>query len=79
MRRLMMALLIAALLGLAVPAAALADAGAPGSTFPEQPGTPPACEIVTTNPGTGVGGHASPSQTALQILNGLLTDACFGG
>lgn len=79
MKRLMIAVLTAALLGLALPAAALADAGAPGSTFPEQPGTPPACGVVTTNPGIGFGGHARPSQTAVQILDGLLADACFGG
>jgi hypothetical protein len=79
MKRVILAALTAALLGLAVPAVALADAGAPGSTFPEQPGAPPACAVVTTNPGTGFGGHARPSQTALQILNGLVADACFGG
>lgn len=79
MKRLIMAVLTAAILGLTLPAAALADAGAPGSTFPEQPGAPPACGVVTTNPGTGLGGHAGPSQTAMQILNGLVADACFGG
>jgi len=79
MKRLVMAVLTAALLGLTLPAAALADAGAPGSTFPEQPGAPPACDVVVANPGIGLGGHARPSQTAIQILNGLLGDACFGG
>lgn len=62
---------------------AFADAGAPGSTFPEQPGSHPqtACGAVTSNPGTGAGGsagaHASP--TAGAITMGLLVDACFGG
>ena len=57
---------------------ALADPGAPGTTFPEQPGTHPqtACTAVTTNPGQGIP-HASP--TAVEILNGLVADACFGG
>jgi hypothetical protein len=60
---------------------ALADAGAPGTTFPEQPGThgQTACTAVTTNPGTGVGGAAMPSPTAAAIVTGLLQDACFGG
>jgi hypothetical protein len=57
---------------------ALADAGAPGTTFPEQPngnvGT--GCTAVTTNPGSGLGGHAHFSDTAVGILGGLLTDAC---
>jgi hypothetical protein len=60
----------------------LADAGAPGTTFPEQPGTHPAtaCASVTSNPGTGAGGefgqNASPK--AVVITTGLLVDACFG-
>ena len=59
---------------------ALADAGAPGTTFPEQPGTPPGCEAVTTNPGTGPGGQGVVhfSDTAGGILGPLITDACFG-
>jgi hypothetical protein len=62
---------------------AVADRGAPGTTFPEQPngnvGT--ACAAVNTNPGTGVGGHAEAhlSPTAGVILTGLLEDACVGG
>src|SRR5215216_2809734 len=60
---------------------ALADAGAPGTTFPEQPPAVPGCEPVTTNPGTGPGGQAvlNFSDTAAGITGGLLTDACFGG
>ena len=60
---------------------ALADAGAPGTTFPEQPngnvGT--GCTAVTTNPGTGPGGAAvlNFSDTAAGILGPLITDACF--
>jgi hypothetical protein len=59
---------------------ALADAGAPGTTFPEQP--PPAgCEAVTTNPGTGIGGTSSlhAADIARNIQAGLIVDACFGG
>lgn len=62
---------------------ALADRGAPGTTFPEQPGGHPerACTAVTTNPGTGTGGQASQhgAPTAQAITAGLLTDACLGG
>jgi hypothetical protein len=70
-------------LSLATAGSVRADAGAPGSTFPEQPGThlQNACAVVGTNPGTGAGGvifdHASPN--ALAILNGLYTDNCLGG
>jgi hypothetical protein len=58
---------------------ALADAGAPGTTFPEQPGDSgaTACEAVVTNPGTGMDGHAAFSPTALAIVGGVITDACF--
>ena len=62
---------------------ALADAGAPGTTFPEQPGMHVAsgCAAVTTNPGTGTGGQfgMNASPTAVMITSGLLVDACFGG
>jgi len=62
---------------------ALADAGAPGTTFPEQPGTnvATACAAVTTNPGAGVGGQAALhlSPTAGGIVAGVVEDACFGG
>jgi hypothetical protein len=75
----MVSLMAAAVIALAAPGAVLADAGSPGSTFPEQPGRPPGCDAVLTNPGTGTGGHAMGSPTALAIVNGLLIDACFGG
>jgi hypothetical protein len=75
---------LAAAVFMAVSASpALADAGAPGTTFPEQPGNnaETACVAVTTNPGSGVGGstegHISP--TAAAITGGLIVDACFGG
>jgi hypothetical protein len=62
---------------------AFADAGAPGTTYPEQPGSHNAggCAAVTSNPGTGVGGTAGQhfSPTAAAITNGLLVDACLGG
>ena len=82
-RRLALSAITAAALLAAVATPALANAGAPGTTFPEQPGTHPAnaCRAITTNPGTGAGGafttNASP--TAQIIATGLLTDACFGG
>jgi len=57
---------------------ALADAGAPGATFPEQAGTNPetACAALVSNSST-LG--APRSATALAITNALFVDACFGG
>jgi hypothetical protein len=57
---------------------ALADAGSPGSTFPEQPGgnVATACVAVGTNTGTA---EASQSATAGAIVGSLFTDACLGG
>jgi hypothetical protein len=57
---------------------AFADAGAPGSTYPEQPGTNVAggCAAVVANSGTGI---ANRSPTALDIALGLVLDACLGG
>jgi hypothetical protein len=54
---------------------ALADAGAPGTTFPEQPGTnvATACAAVGAHTGTGV---ASMSGTATGITGGVFSDAC---
>jgi hypothetical protein len=83
MKRRIVPILVAGAL-LAVGAApAVGDAGAPGATFPEQPGTNDqnACTAITTNPGTSEAGHGSTnlSPTAGAILTGLLTDACFGG
>jgi hypothetical protein len=59
---------------------ALADAGAPGTTFPEQPPLA-GCDAVTTNPGTGTGGTSSlhVADIAANIQAGLIVDACFGG
>jgi hypothetical protein len=80
MTRYVLALAIAALVG---AAPAMADAGSPGSTFPEQPGThvSSGCVAIISNPGTGVGGQTSESMsaTANAITGGVLTDACFGG
>jgi len=54
----------------------LADPGAPGTTFPEQPGgnVETACQAVLSNPGEGPG-----SPVAQAITGGLVEDACFGG
>jgi hypothetical protein len=54
---------------------AFADRGAPGSTFPEQPGTNvgTACTAITTGPGQG---PTHNSDTAFAIQSGLFTDAC---
>lgn len=83
MRRLTVSVFAIAALMAATSGVALADAGAPGTTFPEQPGTNPAtaCATVLSNPGTGSGGavgeHVSP--TAQAITNGIVQDGCFGG
>jgi hypothetical protein len=61
-------------------APALADQGAPGSTFPEQPNGHVAtgCAAIATNPGTSLGGHARFSEISGPITFELLTDACGG-
>ena len=76
MRRISAALAVAALAVAAAPATA--DPGAPGTTFPEQPGAHPsaACSAVLSNPGTM---SAPLSATAAAITEGLIADACFGG
>jgi len=82
LRRLAVAIFASAAFMMATAAVASADPGAPGSTFPEQPGTNPAtaCGTVVSNPGTGVGGAAAHfSSTAQAITGGLFVDACFGG
>ena len=83
MRRLTVSVFAIAALMAATSSVAFADAGAPGSTFPEQPGTNPAtaCGKVTTNPGTGTGGAAAAHlpPIAQAITSGILADGCFGG
>jgi len=55
---------------------ALADPGAPGTTFPELPGSSlqNACTALVSNPGAL---SAPRSPTAFTITNGLFGDACF--
>ena len=57
---------------------ALADPGAPGTTFPEQPGSnvETGCAALVSNPGAL---SAPRSQTAFAITNAVFGDACFGG
>jgi hypothetical protein len=76
MKRISAALAVAALAIAAVPAAA--DPGAPGTTFPEQPGshTSAGCSAVLSNPGATT---APLSATADAIVSGLIVDACFDG
>jgi hypothetical protein len=77
MRRLI-AIVASALLLAAAAGPALADAGAPGSTYPEQPGShvQNACAAILSSPSQAES-HESP--VAATILGGLLVDACFGG
>jgi hypothetical protein len=83
MKRRTLPILVAGALMAVGATPALADAGAPGSTFPEQPGAnvQNGCAAITSNPGTGPGGQAvvNWSPTAGAIAGGLLADACFGG
>jgi hypothetical protein len=76
MKRISVVLAIAALAVAAAPAGA--DRGAPGTTFPEQPGAHnlTACSAVLSNPGATT---APVSATAEAITTGLITDVCFGG
>ena len=57
---------------------ALADPGAPGTTFPEQPesNVQTACAALES---TSNALSAPRSQTAFAITNAVLVDACFGG
>jgi hypothetical protein len=75
-KRITAALAVAALAVTAGPAAA--DPGAPGTTFPEQPGshTSAGCSAVLSNPGATT---APRSATADAITTGLIADACFPG
>ena len=56
---------------------ALADRGAPGTTFPEQPGThvQPGCAAVMTSGAV----DAPMSSRALAITSGIFADACSAG
>lgn len=74
MKRLMMIVASAAVMGIAA-APALADRGTPGTTFPEQPGgnVQRGCAAVLSNPGVTT---APASTTATAITTGLLQDAC---
>jgi len=78
-RRLIAAVAAAGLFAAVAAPAASADRGAPGSTFPEQPGAnvQTGCGAITTNPGTGGNRLVDiiPTNTNA-ILTGLLTDAC---
>jgi hypothetical protein len=82
MKRWILTILASAALMTAGAGQALADAGTPGTTFPEQPGNVQSgCTAVTTNPGSGFGGQSgqNASPTATAITTGILLDACFGG
>jgi hypothetical protein len=52
---------------------ALADRGAPGTTFPEQPGAHVLTACAAVSSGTA-GAQASPR--AMEITGGLFADAC---
>lgn len=77
MKRLITIVASAAVMGVAA-APALADRGAPGTTFPEQPGgnVQTGCAAVLSNPGATT---APASPTATAITTGLLQDACSPG
>jgi hypothetical protein len=75
MKRISAALAVAAIAVAAAPAAA--DPGAPGSTFPEQPGdsVQGACSAILASPAQGLANRAPVANT---ITLGLFNDACFG-
>jgi hypothetical protein len=82
MKRRIVPILVAGALMAVGAAPAFGDAGAPGTTFPEQPGTniQAGCTAVTTNPGTNpTTGHSQLSPTAQAIVFPLVEDACLGG
>jgi hypothetical protein len=76
MKRISAALAVAALAVAAAPVAA--DPGAPGTTFPEQPGshTSAGCSAVVSKSGATT---APRSATADAITTGLIADACSPG
>jgi hypothetical protein len=78
MKRVLVGVLATGALLVAPLSPALADAGSPGSTFPEQPGgnVATACFAVGSNAGTG---EANQSGTAGAIVGSLFADACLGG
>ncbi len=78
MKRRILSVLVAAAFMAASASPALADAGAPGETYPEQPGAnvQTACVALQSNLETSA--LHKPS-TAFAIGEGLVIDACFGG
>jgi hypothetical protein len=76
MKRISVALAVAAIAVAAGPAAA--DRRAPGSTFPEQPGdnVQGGCAAILASPAQGLANRAPVANT---ITLALFNDACFGG
>ena len=83
MKRRILTVTVTASLIAAGTGVAWADAGPPGSTFPEQPGENPAtaCFAVGTNPGSGFGGTAQQNiaPVAGATITGLYGDVCLDG
>ena len=77
MKRLLVAAVSAACL-LVGAGPALADVGAPGATFPEEPGGNVAMACATVTSGIQVGGGATNNPLSDSITAGLVEDACFG-
>jgi hypothetical protein len=77
MRRNLLAVFAGALIMAAAAGPALGDAGAPGTTFPEQPGAHmnTGCAAIVSNPGLDAKQAQSP--TAAGITLSLYIDACF--
>jgi hypothetical protein len=78
MKRVLVGALATGALLVAPLSPALADAGAPGSTFPEQPGGNVAAGCIAVGTHAG-GGQANQSATAGAIVGSLFADACLGG
>jgi hypothetical protein len=82
MKRRISAFLCAAVFMAVAASPAWGDAGAPGTTFPEQPGSnlQNGCLAVTSNPGTSPGGRFDQNVPTFvnDQLTALLVDACGG-
>jgi len=77
-RRMVTSLVAAVALMAATAGPAVADPGAPGATFPEQPGgnLQSGCDAILSNPNNAFYNRA-PGAAA--IVTGLTIDACAGG
>ena len=77
-KRLILLVFVSAVLLATAASSALADAGPPGSTFPEQPGSNVATGCAAIE-GPLLGPSSGRATVAYDIVLGLAGDACLGG